>query len=64
MLGEHPPQELARTMHAAWIRFATDGDPGWPAYELGRRATMRFDNVSRVVDDPRAWERALWEGIR
>ena len=64
MLGEHPPQELARTMHAAWIRFAAEGDPGWPAYDLDRRATMRFDIASRVVDDPRTWERALWEGIR
>jgi len=64
MLGEDPPQDLARTMHAAWIRFATDGDPGWPAYDPDRRATMRFDATSRVVDDPRSWERALWEGIR
>jgi para-nitrobenzyl esterase len=64
MLGEDPPQELARTMHSTWIRFATDGDPGWPAYDLVRRATMRFDTTSRVVDDPRSWERELWEGIR
>jgi carboxylesterase type B len=64
LVGPDPPQELAATMHAAWIRFATTGDPGWPAYDLGRRATMRFDTTSEVVDDPRPWERALWEGIR
>jgi para-nitrobenzyl esterase len=64
MLGEDPPQELARTMHSAWMRFATDGDPGWPAYDLVRRATMRFDTTSQVVDDPRSWERGLWEGLR
>ena len=64
MLGEDPPQELARTMHAAWVAFASSGDPGWPRYNLRRRATMRFDRVSRVVEDPRAWERALWTGIR
>ena len=64
LLGEDPPQELADTMHAAWVAFATSGDPGWPTYDLGRRATMRFDTTSQVVDDPRTWERALWEGLR
>lgn len=59
-----PPQELARSMHAAWVAFATTGDHGWPRYEPGRRATMRFDTTSRVVEDPRALERALWEGLR
>jgi carboxylesterase type B len=64
MLGDDPPQELADTMDAAWVSFATHGDPGWPGYDLGRRATMRFDTTSRVVDDPRAWERSLWQGVR
>jgi carboxylesterase type B len=40
------------------------GDPGWPKYDLKRRATMRFDTTSGVVDDPRSAERALWEGVR
>ena len=39
-------------MHAAWVAFATTGDPGWPAYELDRRATMRFDLSPVVVEDP------------
>ncbi|EWT00283.1 carboxylesterase [Intrasporangium oryzae NRRL B-24470] len=64
LLGSDPPQELARTMHAAWVAFATHGDPGWPAYDLTRRATMRFDTTSHVVDDPRSWERAFWDGVR
>ncbi|MBY9076835.1 carboxylesterase/lipase family protein [Nocardioides sp. WL0053] len=64
LLGEDPPQELADTMHAAWVSFATSGDPGWPTYDLGSRATMRFDTTSQVVEDPRTWERALWEGLR
>ena len=64
LLGNDPPQELARSMHAAWVSFAGTGDPGWPGYDLRRRATMRFGAVSRVVEDPRPWERALWEGIR
>jgi carboxylesterase type B len=64
LLGNDPPQELARSMHAAWVSFAGTGDPGWPRYDLPRRATMRFGAVSQVVEDPRPWERALWEGVR
>lgn len=64
LLGENPPQELADSMHAAWVSFATTGDPGWAGYEPAVRATMRFDVVPGVVHDPRSWERALWEGIR
>jgi carboxylesterase type B len=62
--GPEPPERLARTMHAAWVAFATSGDCGWPRYDLGHRATMRFDTSSGVVDDPRRAERALWEGVR
>ena len=62
--GTDPPQQLADTMHAAWVSFATNGDPGWPQYELGRRLTMRFDTTSQVLDDPRSMERKLWEVVR
>jgi para-nitrobenzyl esterase len=58
--GTNPPQQLAITMHAAWVAFATSGDCGWPKYDLARRPTMRFDTTSTVVDDPRSAERALW----
>jgi para-nitrobenzyl esterase len=54
-------QAIADTMHRAWIAFARDGDPGWPAYEKTRRATMRFDTVSEVVDDPEGAQRRAWE---
>lgn len=64
LVGNNPPQQLADTMHAAWVAFATRGDPGWPRYDLSRRATMRFDTTSEVVNDPRSAERALWEGLR
>lgn len=64
LCGNEPPQQLADTMHAAWVAFATTGDPGWPRYETKRRATMRFDTASTVVDDPLAAERALWESVR
>jgi para-nitrobenzyl esterase len=61
--GTDPPQQLADTMHAAWVAFATSGDCGWPKYDLTRRATIRFDTTSEVVNDPRPAERALWEGV-
>ena len=64
LLGDEPPQDLASAMHSAWVSFVTRGDPGWPEYELSRRATMRFGSISQVVDDPRAWERTLWDGAR
>jgi para-nitrobenzyl esterase len=65
LLGEDLSQQLADTRHAAWIDLlAADGDPGWPRYDLNLRATMRFNTGSQVVDDPRSWERVLWECLR
>ncbi len=64
LAGANPPQALADDMHARWVAFARDGDPGWPAYDLNRRPVMTFDDpASGVVDDPRADERRLWDGI-
>jgi carboxylesterase type B len=63
LLGPEPPQALATAMHAAWVRFARTGDPGWPRYDLERRATMRFGTPSTIVEDPRAAERGLWHGV-
>jgi para-nitrobenzyl esterase len=60
MVGPAGPQALASSMHAAWVAFAASGDPGWPLYDLTRRATMRFDVTSAVVDDPHAVERQFW----
>ena len=63
-LGEHPPQELADAVHAAWVSFATDGDPGWPRYDLGHRYVMRLATEPSLVEDPYARERTLWAGVR
>ncbi|MBB3084423.1 carboxylesterase/lipase family protein [Geodermatophilus sabuli] len=63
-LGSDPPQQLADTVHGAWVAFATCGDPGWPRYGPDRRATMRLDIRPSVVEDPYARERALWAGVR
>jgi para-nitrobenzyl esterase len=70
LAGSAPPQSLADAMHASWVAFARDGNPGtsalpeWPRYDPARRATMRFDVASSLVEDPSAGERALWEGVR
>jgi para-nitrobenzyl esterase len=64
MVGPAGPQALADAMHAAWVAFATGGDPGWPSYDLTGRATMRFDVASEVVDDPHALERRFWTDRR
>ncbi|MGZ8804973.1 MAG: carboxylesterase/lipase family protein, partial [Microbacterium sp.] len=64
LTGKGPERQgIADVMHAAWIAFARTGDPGWPAYDLERRATQRFDAPPEVLDDPMGDERALWTGI-
>ena len=55
---------LGETMSRAWIAFARDGDPGWPAYSTAGRATMIFDTVCRVEGDPYGTERRVWETMR
>ena len=47
LLGANPPQALATTMHAAWVAFVRDGNPGWAPYGADR-SVMRFDVVSSV----------------
>ena len=56
-------QAMSDQMMDAFVRFARTGDPGWPAYDLTRRQTMVFDTDSRVVNDPRQWERELFAPV-
>ncbi|MEU6773093.1 carboxylesterase/lipase family protein [Streptomyces sp. NPDC046759] len=64
LIGTEPPQRLADALHAAWVSFIATGDPGWPAYDEKRRATLRFDVRPDLEHDPRPEERTLWEGRR
>jgi len=58
--GRDAPADLAEEMHAAWIRFASTGDPGWPAYDASR-PVMAFDTGGANVQyDPRRDEREIW----
>ncbi|MFE0175876.1 carboxylesterase/lipase family protein [Streptomyces sp. NPDC059002] len=52
--GEGPPQALADAMHAAWVAFVRDLDPGadWPRHTTAHRATRRWDAVPDLADDP------------
>jgi para-nitrobenzyl esterase len=62
LTGDDPARlPLGKTMARAWIAFARDGKPGWPAYSTADRATMVFDLDSRVEKDPYAAERKVWE---
>ena len=67
LVGDAPgQQELADRMHAAWTAFARTGDPNhpgipeWPVYDTTRRATMVFDTMCTVVDDPDSEDRLAW----
>lgn len=37
LLGEHPPQALADSIHALWMRFATDRVLPWDEFDAERR---------------------------
>jgi para-nitrobenzyl esterase len=62
---------LAARVSEAWIAFATRGDPNskksglppWPAYDSDKRATMLFNNESKVANDPASEERRIMESI-
>ena len=38
--------------------------PEWPTYDVKRRATMRFDVKTEVLDDPMGDDRAAWGEFR
>lgn len=62
-------QRLSRQMMAAFASLARTGRPAapglarWAPYTLPDRATMVFDADSRMANDPRRWERALFARI-
>ena len=58
--GDAPPEELGRLVHGAWVRFVTDGDPGWSRYRDGSRQVMAFGADPAVQDDPLRSVREAW----
>lgn len=69
LTGGTAPREVVDAVHGTWVEFIRSGRPAhaalptWPTYDSARRATMRLDVASAVVDDPAGDERALWEGV-
>jgi para-nitrobenzyl esterase len=70
MTGTDPEAfELAGQMSEAYLAFARSGDPNhpklpyWPPYDLDRRATLAFDVVPKVVEDPRGEERRFFSMV-
>jgi para-nitrobenzyl esterase len=60
-IGTEPPADLAAAMHAAWIRFASTGDPGWQAFDASHPVmTFGAPGGSAVVLNPRGDERTSW----
>jgi para-nitrobenzyl esterase len=63
------PQQLADTVHSAWVSFIKTGRPSsvgeleWPPYDIDRRPTMVFADSCKSQDDPAQEERLLWEGV-
>ncbi|MFC0203637.1 carboxylesterase/lipase family protein [Novosphingobium soli] len=60
---DQPARALSATMMRAFTGLAKTGRPGlseWSPYRLPDRATMVFDDVVRLENDPRRWQRELW----
>lgn len=59
-------QRMADQVSEAYIAYAHTGNPNtkilphWPAYDLKDRATMTFNQTSKVVNDPRPGPRKLF----
>lgn len=62
-------QRMSKQISDAFIAFARTGNPNcatipaWEPYDLPRRATMVFNNPSKLVDDPRGAERRLFAKV-
>ncbi|MDX3457090.1 carboxylesterase family protein [Streptomyces sp. ME02-8801-2C] len=64
LFGPTPPpgtEELSARFRAAWTSFAATGDPGWPAYDTGRRLTRLLDTEPAVAAYPEEESRRLWQ---
>ena len=51
-------EAMSAQLRAAWVAFATHGDPGWAAYDTG--ATRLFDREPEVTAYPEQVSRQIW----
>ena len=67
LFGPEPPAgavALGDLMRSQWAAFAATGDPGWPQYAPGRRATRIFDDPPDVTRYPEEASLHLWDQHR
>jgi para-nitrobenzyl esterase len=63
LIGGTPSAEaeaLSSFIRGAWIAFATNGDPGWPAYDAEQRLVQLLDTPPAVTAYPEEASRLLW----
>jgi para-nitrobenzyl esterase len=61
LLGSQPPPaDLATRMHATWVRFATHGNPGWPAYTHRAPTVQQIGEAWTCVSNQHAREFHAW----
>ncbi|MFD0318018.1 carboxylesterase/lipase family protein [Streptomyces flavalbus] len=60
LAGRGAPHELAEAMHGSWVRFVTDGDPGWRRWDASHPVRVFGDGEPHVAYGPRDRELALW----
>lgn len=62
-------EHMARQIAGCWVAFARTGVPNgpatppWPPYDPDTRATMVFDNTSKIVNDPYADVRKVLQSV-
>jgi para-nitrobenzyl esterase len=67
--GSREEKALWGCFASAWVSLAKTGNPNnakipnWPAYDAEKRATMIFDNETRVENDPRSEFRKFWQDM-
>ncbi|MFJ4898765.1 carboxylesterase/lipase family protein [Streptomyces sp. NPDC088727] len=64
LAGRDAPRELADAMHAAWVRFAVSGDPGWPGWDATRPVMLFGPGAPGTVLAPRDDELRGWAPYR
>jgi len=67
LFGPDPPASAVAVgdqMRQQWAAFAADGDPGWPPYAPGRRATRIFGDPPEVTSYPEEASLHIWDQHR
>jgi para-nitrobenzyl esterase len=52
LVGTNPPQALADSVHALWVRFATDGSLPWSEFDAERRQVYSLSRQTAEYEAP------------